>query len=405
MMKRATVYLVLALALVSAGCAPASQPKPIVLLLSIDGFRADYLDRFSTPNLDRLATRGVRASLIPSFPSKTFPNHWTLVTGLYPEHHGIVANSFYDPDRDARFKAGEEASVRDGAWWAGEPIWITAEKNGILAAPFFWPGCEAPIQGRLARYVVPFQDDMPNSERIDRVLGYLKLPEAERPGLLTLYFSLVDNAGHDFGPDSEELRQAVETADSLVGKLIAGLEDVDLADRVDLLITADHGMAALDPQKVVFLDDFLDLDRVDVVDSSPLAALWPGPDYGEEAWKSLQEVKGATAYRRKETLERLHYRDNPRIPPLMLLADEGGTITTHARFEERDGEIGGGNHGYDNELLSMRALWIAAGPGLKRGVRTDAVENIHIYPLMAHLLGIQPASSDGNLEAVRSWLE
>ena len=222
--------------------------RPYVVLVSFDGFRADYLDRFDTPSFDRLSARGVRASgLVSVFPSLTFPGHYSIATGLYPEAHGIVGNRFYDPVREEEFDYRDREDAQDGSWWGGEPIWVTAEQQGMVSAAFFFPGTEADIGGVHPSHWRPYEGSVPNVERIEQVLAWLEMPARERPHFITLYFSLVDSAGHRLGPAHEDLGETIEAADRLLGQLMSGLDALPHAERIDLVVVSDHGMAAVDP--------------------------------------------------------------------------------------------------------------------------------------------------------------
>ncbi|MEM7788109.1 MAG: ectonucleotide pyrophosphatase/phosphodiesterase [Bacteroidota bacterium] len=247
------------------GCAEAKPlatseaPQPVVVLISIDGFRYDYLDRddADTPTLDRLAREGVRADLVPVYPTKTFPNHYSLVTGLHPEAHGIVNNTMRDPERlidgkPARFSLANREAVRDGAWWGGEPIWATAQRQGQATAVLFWPGSEAPIGGVLPTHGLPYNGDMPYADRVDWVLEHLG--GEDRPTFATLYFEGVDTAGHRHGPDAPETADAIEAVDVALGRLVDGLAEQGRLATTDLVVVSDHGMAAVAPERRVYID-------------------------------------------------------------------------------------------------------------------------------------------------------
>ncbi|HYL31233.1 MAG TPA: ectonucleotide pyrophosphatase/phosphodiesterase [Gemmatimonadales bacterium] len=388
--------------------ARAPAPPEAVLLVSIDGFRADYLDRPEAARLRGLAAQGVRARwLTPVFPSKTFPNHYSIVTGLYPEHHGIVSNTILDPETGRWFRISDAHAVRDSSWWGGEPIWVTAVKQGLRSATFFWPGSEAAIEGVRPTYWERYDARLPDAERVRRVLDWLSLPPERAPSLVTLYFSEVDHAGHEFGPDAPETDSAIAHVDSAVGMLLAGLDARGLSGRVDVIVVSDHGMAPLSPDRTIYLGDYLDLAGVTVVEASPVAALVPPPGREEDVYERLRGADPHLAvYRRSETPPRWHYRDNPRIPPILAVADEGWRISTRSRPK---GAAGGwiperGTHGYDPAAPSMRALFIARGPSFPQGVVVPPFTNIHLYALMTHLLGLVPVPNDGSLDSVAAVL-
>ena len=380
--------------------AQAAEPPPL-LLISIDGFRWDYLALHDAPHLERLARQGVQAhSLIPVFPTKTFPNHYTIVTGLYPEHHGIVANMMRDPVLGS-FSLGNRRAVENGKWWGGEPLWVTAEKQGLRAATCFWPGSEAKIGGVRPRYWRRYDKSFPAQARVELALQWLDLPPAERPGLITLYFGDVDTAGHEHGPDSTATAAAVAKVDRMIGRLLQGLEERDLLDSVNLLVISDHGMTATAPERVVYLEDHVDLHGIEVSGGSPVLLLRPPPDREEEVYGALQKGHPALhALYLRDTPVEWHYREHARIPPLLAMVDEGWNLRTTriGRASPR------GMHGYDPRLPSMHGILLGRGPRLARGVQLEAIENVHLYALMCHLLDLEPALNDGDLEAVQGML-
>ncbi len=409
--RRAAIALFLALAASLLACATLqdrpSAPPHALILVGIDGCRHDFLERADTPALDRLAADGVAAErLLPAFPTKTFPNHYTMVTGLYPEHHGIVANSFYDPVFDATYSLGDRTTVEDGRWYGGEPIWVTLERQGGTAATFSWPGSEAEIAGRRPTFWRIYDAEVPNADRVDQVLAWLDLPPRRRPGFVTLYFSDVDDAAHRNDPDTApEVGQAVARIDAIVGRLVDGLEHRGLLASTDIIVVSDHGMAATSPERAIAIDDYVDLELANVVDWNPVLALWPAAERVEEVYAALAGAHPHLAvYRKSEIPEALHYRQHRRIPPLLGIADEGWSVTSRSYLQERGERLRGGNHGYDNRLASMGAIFIASGPSFRRGSRVPALENIHLYELMAAALGVEPAPNDGDLAAVRHLL-
>jgi predicted AlkP superfamily pyrophosphatase or phosphodiesterase len=411
-MRRVALFLLLLVA--AAGCtsrdsAAGRDFKPTVILVSFDGWRWDYHTRAAAPNLQRLMARGVRAeSLIPSFPPKTFPNHYTIVTGRYPGHHGIVANSIFDAATGRMFTNDNVTEVRDPMWWGGEPIWVTAEKAGQRTASMFWVGSETPIGGVLPHYWKAYDEDYPATDRVDQVIQWLDLPAAERPTFVAVYFSDVDDAGHAGGPESEAVREAVARADAYLGRLVSALERRALADRVNIVIVSDHGMAAVSTDRVVVVDDYISLDDVVISDINPTVGLWPKPGKEEGVYQALRGAHPRLrVYRRSETPEAWHYRDHPRIPPIIGVMDEGWQIMRRATREAiREGRASpaGGQHGYDSQLMSMRGVFVAAGPAFRQGVTVPAFENIHIYNVLARALGVTPAANDGDLSVAATLL-
>lgn len=387
---------------------PPPEPpelEPTVILVSMDGFRWDYLDRADTPTLDRLAAEGFRAeALVPAFPSKTFPNHYTIATGLYPEHHGIVDNTFYDPERGAWFSMTDTGTVRDGSWWGGEPIWVTAGRQGLRSGTCFWPGSEAEIAGGRPTYVRAYDGGMSWEERVGQVLDWLDLPGDERPHFLTLYFEEPDHAGHDHGPDGPDVEVAAAEADAGLALLVAGLEERLMLDSVDLLVVSDHGMAGTGPDRLVFLDDYVDTRALEITSWGTFASIWPDADEVDAVAEALADVDSARCAKREELPAALHFSDNPRIAPVICVADVGWSITTRDWAATWPDYYDGGTHGYDPASPEMHGILVGRGPQLAQGLVSPPVHNVDLYPLMAHLLGIAPADSDGALADVEHLL-
>ena len=401
----ATVALFLA-ASFATGCTgrpPASEAvelEPTVILVSLDGFRWDYLDMYNAPTLERLASEGVQAEkLIPVFPSKTFPSHYSAVTGLYPGNHGIVSNTIYDPEMDARFSLSNRDAVADARWWGGEPIWVTAEEQGQIAATYFWPGSEAAIQGVRPTYWLEYDGDISGSDRVDQVLTWLDKPADERPTFITLYFSGVDDAGHRHGPNAPEVADAVKQVDGYLEQLVAGLESRGIFDSVNLIITSDHGMAETSPDRVVLLDQYFDPSDAHIVDYSPVLMMYPPEDRAEETYEALKSDPHLEVYWKDDLPERFHLQ-HPRTPPLLAIAEPGWEISTRDYYERDPSRFEGGKHGYDNRAPSMGGIFIAHGPAFKEGYEAAPFEIVHLYNMMCDILGLDPAPNDGDPNAV-----
>lgn len=382
----------------------ASPPeRPPVILISIDGFRADYLDRGVTPTLSLLAADGARATMRPSFPSKTFPNHYALVTGLPPDRNGIVENNMQDPAiPGVTFKMSNRPAVLDRRWWdQAEPIWVTAERAGVRSATLFWPGSEADVRGVRPSRWLPYDEAMPNAARIARVLAWLDLPPDERPGLVTLYFHQVDTAGHDHGPDSPEVNAALGDVDEALGALVAGLEARGLA--ANLLVVSDHGMAATSPDRRIFLEDLMPLDAGRTLAMGALMTLYPQPGREAEVERALLKPHPhMDCWRKGEIPPRFRYGANPRVAPIFCLPQTGWSITTRAWVAKAKPEPGA--HGYDPAHPDMAAIFVAHGPAFRKGVRAPDFDNVDVYPLLARLLGLRPAANDGDLDELGTVL-
>lgn len=382
---------------------------PTTILVSIDGWRWDYDRRYPAPALRQLAARGVRAqNLISTFPSKTFPSHYTVATGRYPGHHGLISNNILDPATGRRFSLSNRTEVQDPMWWGGLPLWVSLERKGQATAPIFWPGSEAPIGGARPRHWRTYDAGVSASQRVDNLLALLDRPAAERPTFLTLYFEDVDNAGHGSGPESAATRDAVQRIDREIGRLVAGLERRQWLDRINIVLTSDHGMSATSDDRVIVLDDYISLADVDVVDLNPNLALVPRPGAETRVYEALRRAHPRlTVYRRAESPPRWHYRDHPRIPPIVGVADDGWQIVRRSTVLDRLARrlVGGrGEHGYDPEAMSMRGVFVAAGPAFKRGVTVPPFENVHIYEALAAAHGLQPEPNDGDAAVARRLL-
>ena len=391
--------------------APIKDLRPTIILISFDGFRYDYLAKYPCPNLTSLARAGVRARwLIPSFPTKTYPNHYTIATGLYPAHHGIVENEIYDAQFDAVFELSKRAEVENGRWWLGEPIWVTAEKQGQRTASMFFPGTEAEIAGKRPSYWKRYDAKISNADRVDTILRWLDLPPAQRPTFLSLYFSDTDDAGHQFGPDSKKTGHAVAELDQALGQLIGGLRARQIFAHVNLIVVSDHGMAAVAPGNVILLDRMFDTSLAERVIWTPeIVSIFPSAGNEMKIYSSLRRLlpPQARVFRKSEVPRRLHYRDSPRIAPLLVLPDEGWILMNRDGLAAMNAQNGGppkGRHGYDNQLASMRAIFIAHGPAFKRRTVVEPFANIHIYYIMTSILGLTPAPNDGNPKVAHKLL-
>jgi predicted AlkP superfamily pyrophosphatase or phosphodiesterase len=387
---------------------PGEQPNTrTVVLIGVDALRWDFVNRPGAVNLRRLAERGTRSErLVPSFPSKTFPNFYTLVTGLHTQNHGIVANTMLDSAL-GWFRIGNDPAVRMGAWYGGEPIWVTAQKEGQRSAVNFWPGTEAEIKGMRPTWFAGYQGSVPHGDRVFRVLEWLAMPAATRPQLVTVYFEDVDAAAHAVGPMGARTDSAIAKVDSAIGAILDGVERLGRSGEVDFVVVSDHGMAQTSPDQLVYLDDYVSLDSVDVIDWTPVAMIRPRAGKLQYA---LRRLRGAhpnlQVYAKAQVPARLNFSTGARITPIVAIADEGWTITTRARAAEEAarGWFSYGAHGYDNTLPSMGGTLIASGPHVRRGAVVPAIGNIHVYPLLAALLGVTPARSDGSSDSIRVFL-
>ena len=411
--------------------APEQRGKPYLILVSLDGFKAEYLDRLDLPNLRRLAGRGARAkAMVPVFPSLTFPNHYSLVTGLEPQRHGIVNNRFYDPERKDTYVYTDHRTVTDGSWYGGEPIWVTAESQGMVAACYFWPGSEAAIKGIRPTTFNKYNGEVTNSARVETVLGWLVEPVERRPHMITLYFSQLDEASHDNPLESPEVVKAAQSLDDAIGQLVDGIDRLPIRDQVYLLVTSDHGMVNTSTPQTVRLETILDADQAAGISagfSGPVASLHITG--GAERARAIRDrinarVARGTAYLRQDLPERFKYSSNPRSGDVVVVMDEGWTMSA-SRVGPRSAAPANtadkpaakpaapaaaprerwGAHGWDNAFPSMRALFLVTGPGIRQGVIIDEVRNVDVYPLMAELLQLRAASAiDGDPGRIRKLI-
>jgi len=383
--------------------------KPTVILISLDGFRYDYLDKFQPPVLNRLAKEGVRAKwMIPSFPTKTFPNHYTIATGLYPAHHGIVENNVYDFGKV--FSMSKREEVQNPRWWLGEPIWVTAEKQGQIAASYFFVGTEAKIEGYQPQIWRAWNGTVPPQMRVDKVLSWLDLPQEKRPTMITLYFSDVDDAGHAFSPDAEETKYAVLNVDSYIERLMSGLKARGIDEQVNVIVVSDHGMAPVNLRQTTFLDDYFNFYWTErILWTNEIVQIFPKKNKTDEIFSRINKLAHVTCWKKEDIPDRLHYKDGARVAPIICSSEEGWMTTSHERYDDWIKDVDDlnnprGAHGYDNRYQSMQATFIAHGASFKKGFVAEPFENIQVYNLMCQILGLKPAKNDGNLDVVREML-
>lgn len=366
--------------------APEQIAEPYVILVSLDGFRYDYAKKYHAEHLLALAAEGASApeGMLPSYPSITFPNHYSVVTGLYPEHHGIVANSFYDPARKETYSYRDSKTVRDGTWYGGTPLWVLAEQQGMRSASFFWVGSEADIQGVRPTYYLKFDPSFPNPKRVEQVLAWLRLPPQRRPHMITLYFSDTDSAGHLYGPDSSQVADAVHELDGEIGKLMDGLKQINLP--VDLIVLADHGMVKVEGEPVHLRKYGFDASWF-----SPIVGLRLYPKSDGDAQKAYEAMRGKSdkfaVYRRADVPGYLHFDSNPREGDPVVVPNGPYFLTADADPDAPEHPVGA--HGFDaTRMPEMKALFVAAGPDIRRGVVLPPFENVNVYPLIAKILGL-----------------
>ena len=385
-----------------------AQNSNYTILISFDAFRWDYPSRGLSPNLDYIKENGVHAlSLQPCFPSKTFPNHYSIITGMYPENHGLIANDFLNPFTNQRYTLYDSVVVRDAKWYKGEAIWETAKRQGVITASYFWPGSELNVDYRRPDYSERFVYTRPYDERISGALKWLELPYEKRPHFITLYFDATDTAGHNYGPGSKEVDKAIAIEDSLIAKLFSGLKKLNLLDSTNVIIVSDHGMTELSPERVIKVDEILNGFHYKTSDKGTMMFIYPEENEKMEVYKKLKKSEeNYKVYWKNELPEHLHYKDNPFVAEIVIIADLGYSIFNNKDLEKYSKKFPLGNHGYDPANIDMHGIFYAIGPDFKSGYTCGTLNNIDIYPLLAKLLHIYPNNNiDGKLERIEFLLK
>lgn len=396
-MKRGSILLLFIAVLsgiVSSGCSTSGPEDRYVVVLSMDGFRSDYPDRAYTPTLDSLAKAGVCAAFRPSFPSVTFPNHYSMATGLHPDHHGLVNNSFYAADVDSVYRMANPAPM----FYGGEPIWNTAEKQGVRTASFYWVGSEYPIQGCQPSIWKPFDKRVPFSDRADSVVAWLQLPEDIRPHLIMWYMEEPDAIGHSATPDSSVIVEKVEELDRVLNHFFSEARKLAIFHQIDFIVLSDHGMATYTPDNYVNLNDYLPRDSFDYVFDGVPTLLYPEKSYLETAYGILKTVPHVTVWKKEEIPAKYVYGKNPRVGDLVVVPEIG----TNLHFRAKSSPSLGGAHGYDNYRPEMEAIFYAAGPSFKKNVKLPVMANVNLYLIISRLLNLQPAPNDGDSAVVNT---
>lgn len=406
------VWKFLLVILLVTGCAHRSvrvtpAAGELLILVAFDGFRWDYDRKAPTPTLQRLAAAGVRAEwLTPSYPSKTIPNMYTLATGLHPGHHGMIANTILDPVTGRTFERSRRADIEDAMWWGGDPVWNVIQRTGRKAAAMFWTGSEAPVGGLRVDHTREFDDTVPGAARIDQLLAWLDLPPPDRPSFLCVYLNDVDRPGHYYGPDSPQLRDAIPVIDAHLARLVAGLERRGLLARTNIVVVSDHGMAETRQERTIVVDDYLRPGDGTVTDINPTLGVAPAAGREDAVYTTLSRAHpNLTMYRRAETPAHWHFRDQPRVPAVTGVADEGWVVIRRseaATYWQRSPI--GGQHGYDPGLASMRGIFVASGPAFRSGARVPGFASVNVHHIVAMAMGATPAVNDGDPAVARRVL-
>ncbi len=375
--------------------------KLTTVIISLDGFRWDYPQKTYTPSLDLIAKEGTKAvSLIPSFPTKTFPNHYTIATGLVPDHHGIVNNSFYDPEIKKLFSMSGEGRF-DPEFYGGEPIWITAQKQRVRTASFFWVGSDVAIQGRHPDYWKQYNGNVPYLERIDTIVKWLQIPFDQRPKLIMAYFEEPDGAGHNYGPENPKTLKMVQYMDSIVGVLYDRIRKLPDGECINIVVVSDHGMGSVSTEKNIVLSELLLKSwGVRIQGGNPFYNLYIEDPFLDSVYFSLKKTPHLNVWKSKEVPAYLNYGTNPRTGDIIIVSDSSWSVTIKKPYINSNS----GTHGYDIKNSDMYGIFYASGPSFKKNYIHPSFKNTNIYPLLAHILEINPANNDGDLNEVKEML-
>lgn len=382
----------------------AQQQKPYVILISADGFRHDFAEKYTAQNLLSLRNGGVKAkSMRPSYPSLTFPNHYTIATGLYPAHHGLVDNTFYDSQKKQLYRIGNRQAVEDSSWYGGTPIWVLAEQQQMLSACFYWVGSEAPVRGVRPAYYYRYNELIGIDRRIEVVKNWLTLPEEQRPHLITFYMPDVDHEAHTYGPDAKQTEEAVHAIDNAVSKLVRLTDSLKLP--VNFIFVSDHGMTAVDTVNFVALPAAADTNQFFIPITEEMLHLYAkDKKFIQPAYEALKKQSGDYAvYKPSQTPARWHYSNKDdrfkRVGDL-LLVPKWPRI-----FNIRNRKVSPGQHGFDNDIKDMHASFYAWGPAFKQNLTIETFDNVHVYPLIAKILGLTITEKiDGKLKVLQPVL-
>lgn len=381
------------------------EQSPYVILISIDGFRYDYIEKHNAEFLATIAAKGVKAeSMLPSYPSVTFPNHYSIVTGMYPAHHGLVGNNMYDKQIGERYSLRNATQVRNPQWYGGTPLWVLAENQGLLTACYYWPGSEAPIQDTFPTYYYKYSEQTAMDQRIESVVNWLNLPEEKRPHLITFYLPEVDHAGHGFGVDAIETKQAVQFVDKSIEKLVQEVAKTGV--EVNYVIVSDHGMLDIDQQTILSLPIKVDPSELTIVSNGTYVSVFVNKKERIEYWYDQLKQNSNSELMKVFTKENLpaHYNfggDNDRfdrVGDIVVTANPPYYFTNKA-FPA--------SHGFDPyEVKEMHALFLAIGPDFKKGLKINSFDNVHVYPVISKLLGLDITDDiDGDSRVADQVLE
>ena len=380
---------------INSCCGEGQQKRNLTIVVSLDAFRWDYPTIYNTPWLDSIAANGVAATMVPSYPSSTFPNHFTLATGLVPDHHGIVNSQFWAPEKGELFSMGDSATRYNPYYFGGEPIWVTAKKQGVKSASIYWVGSDVAIQGLYPDYYLRWDNEprLTYPQRVEEALRIAKLPESERPSLLMIYFDEPDWTTHHYGPVAEESEAVIEQLDSLMGILYRGLKELDYG--VNLIVTSDHGMTEISDDRFISIEQSVNPDWVERIVSTNPTTIFCKEGCRDSLFEQLSKVKHISVWRKEEVPAHLNYGTSNHLGDIIVAPDLGWQFATTPRGLN-------GAHGYDINEPDMQIIFRACGPDFKRGYTLPhSFSNVDLYSILAELLKIEPAKTDGSLEKVQ----
>lgn len=391
------LFVLLSFVLFLAPSQSKERNRITTVIVSLDGFRWDYTQWYDTPFFDFMADNGVESALIPSFPSKTFPNHYTIATGLYPDHHGLIANNFYDDVNKEHFSLGNKATKLNPDYYGGEPIWITAKKNGLKTSVIYWPGSDVKICGMFPDMYYEYDKEprLTFDGRVNKAIEILK--NNERPDLLMLYFDQPDTFGHNFAPYGKRTRKVVGEMDALIKRLYDGIVEAGLKEEINLIVTSDHGMTPVLPSNLVDASKYLKVEWIDIIEGNLPANIYVKEGYADSVYNALKDVPNIRTYKKQDVPSYLHYGTHHRCGDIIVIPDLGWI------FSDRPSKSLGA-HGYDPSYFDMHAMFRAIGPSFKH-IKFPHFSNVNVYPLLCKLLNIKPAKNDGNIDNVKAIIK
>nr|XP_046262008.1 glycerophosphocholine cholinephosphodiesterase ENPP6 isoform X2 [Scatophagus argus] len=342
--------------------------RPLLVFL-IDGFRYDYMDDLHTlPGFRELVNNGVKVDyMTPDFPSLSYPNYYSLMTGRHCDVHQMTGNYMWDNASKKEFLIGTNPDSRLPLWWNGsEPLWVTLQKLGKKVFMYYWPGCEVEILGVRPSFCEKYVYNPSEKNLTDSIVNALNVLSSGKAGMAAIYYEKIDVEGHHFGPDSHQVRTAVLQLDLAMQTLHSKIREKNMVNQLNILLFSDHGMTKIQwMEKVIELDKYINIsDIVKMMDRGPVVSLWPKDN-------KYQENKA-----------RLPYWKN----------DSGETSWQN------------GWHGYDNEFLDMRGFFLATGPDFKQNVRAAPIRAVDVYNVMCWVLGVEPLPNNGSWSRVEYLL-